>query len=73
MESRSDRASRRIRKIQKRLGNEEWENVIDICFPRPKGMHRKTYNRIVAQANKPIRTLRFEMAAFGLSDWAKLI
>jgi hypothetical protein len=73
MESRSDRASRRIRKIQKRLGNEEWENVIDIWFPRPKGMHRKTYNRIVAQANKPIRTLRFEMAAFGLSDWAKLI
>jgi hypothetical protein len=73
VESKSDRASRRIRKIQTRLGNEEWQNVIDIWFPRPKGMHRKTYNRIVAQANKPIRTLRFEMAAFGLSDWAKLI
>lgn len=73
MESRSDRASRRIRKIQKRLGNEEWQNVIDIWFPKPKGMHWKTYNRIVAQADKPIRTLKFEMAAFGFSDWAKLI
>ena len=69
MESRSDRASRRIRKIQKRLGNPEWENVIDYWFPKPKGMHWRTYNRIVARADKPLRTIQLEMAAICGIDW----
>ena len=73
MESDSDRASRRIRKIQKRLGNSDWENVLDVWFPKPKGMHWKTYNRIVAQADKPLRMLQSEMAGWGMLDWAKLM
>ena len=73
MESYSDRASRRIRKIQKRLGNPDWENVLDFWFPKPKGMHWKTYDRIVARADKPLRTIQSEMAAFSISDWVKLI
>lgn len=72
-ESRSDRASRRIRKIQKRLGSPEWENVLDLWFPKPKGMHWKTYYRIVARADKPLRTLQAEMARFSLLDWVRMI
>lgn len=49
-ETRVDRACRRVRKIQKRLGNEDSANVIDRYFPRPKGMHRKTHRRLVRQA-----------------------
>ena len=73
MESKSDGASRRIRKIQKRLGNPDWENVIDYWFPKPKGMHWRTYNRIVARADKPLRTIQSEMAAMCISDWVKLL
>jgi hypothetical protein len=72
-ESRSDRASRRIRKIQKRLGNPDWENVLDLWFPKPKGMHWKTYDRIVARADEPLKTIQLEMASFNISDWVKLI
>jgi len=72
-ESRSDRATRRIRKVQKRLGNPDWENVLDPWFPKPKGMHWKTYDRIVARADKPLRTIEFEMARFNLLDWVKMI
>ena len=73
LESKSDRASRRIRKIQKRLGNEEWQNVLDIWLPKPKGMHWKTYNRIVAQADKPLRIFQSEMAAMCGIDWVKIL
>ena len=69
MESKSDGASRRIRKIQKRLGNPDWENVLDYSFPRPKGMHWRTYNRIVTRAYKPLRTIQSEMAAMCGIDW----
>lgn len=69
MESKSDQASRRIRKIQKRLGNPEWENVIDSWFPKPKGMHWRTYHRIIAQTHKPLRTIETEMSAFNFNDW----
>ena len=69
MESKSNRASRRIRKIQKRLGSPDWENVLDTWFPKPKGMHWRTYNRIVARADKPLRTIQLEMAAFSFSEW----
>ncbi len=62
MESDSDRAARRIRKVQKRLGNPSWENVIDTWFPKPKGMHWKTYHRIVAQIEKPLRFIQAEAA-----------
>ena len=73
MESDADRASRRIRKIQKKLGNQDWYNVIDTWFPKPKGMHWRTYNRIVARAEKPLRTIQSEMAMWGMFNWAKLI
>lgn len=67
IESKLDQASRRIRKIQKRLGNPEWENVLDYWFPKPKGMHWQTYNRIVAQAGKPLRAIEAEMATLKYS------
>jgi hypothetical protein len=72
-ESRSDRASRRIRKIQKRLGNPDWENVLYPRFPKPKGMHWKTYDRIVAKADKPLRMFQLEMTRPSILNWLKLI
>lgn len=73
-ESSTDRASRRIRKIQKKLGNPRWQDTLDIWFPKPKGMHWKTHRRIVAQANKPLRTLHANMAEImGNTDWTKFL
>ncbi len=72
-ESKIDRASRRIRKIQKRLGNDDWYNVLDLYFPKPKGMHQRTYDRIVSQADRPIRIVESEAARFGWLDFYRLI
>lgn len=60
-EGRSDRAARQIRKIQRRLTNPDYSNVIDPWFPQPKYMHRKTYDRIIAKAHKHMGVFNEEM------------
>jgi len=73
MESDTDRAARRIRKVQKRLGSPDWYNVLDVRFPRPPGMHWRTYNRIVARAEDPLNKLKSEMPRWGIVDLARMI
>ena len=73
MESDTDRAARRIRKVQNRLGNQDWYNVLDVRFPRPPGMHWRTYDRIVARAEDPMGKLRSEMSKWGIVDLARMM
>jgi hypothetical protein len=61
-ESKLERTSRRIRKIQRRLGSPDWYNVLEPWFPKPKGMHWNTYNRIVEKADLPLRKLQAQLA-----------
>jgi hypothetical protein len=51
------RAARRLKKVQKRLGNPNYEDVIDPYLPRPKWMRWWTYERIVARAREPSRII----------------
>jgi hypothetical protein len=51
------RAARRLKKIQERLGNPNYEDFIDPYLPRPKWMPWWTYERIVAQASQPSRII----------------
>src|SRR5262249_41643727 len=48
-ETKEDRATRKLMKIQKRLGNPDYENVLDLYLPKPKRMRWRTYDRIVAK------------------------
>ena len=73
MESDTDRAARRIRKVQKRLGNPDWYNVLDVRFPKPLGMHWRTYDRIVARAGDPLDKLRSEIPRWGIVDLARMM
>jgi hypothetical protein len=73
MESDTDRAARRIRKVQNRLGNTDWYNVLDVRFPKPLGMHWKTYDRIVARAEDPLNKLKSEMSRWGIVDLARMM
>jgi hypothetical protein len=49
-------------KIQKRLGNPDYENTLELYLPKPKRMRWKTYDRIVAQTKKPWLILESETA-----------
>ena len=71
-ESRSDRAARKLRKIQRRLGNPDYENVLDLYLPKPKRMRWRTYDRIVAKAEKPWRLLEAEAANLNLLELLRL-
>ena len=73
MESDTDRAARRIRKVQKRLRNPDWYNVLDVRFPKPLGMHRRTYDRIVARAKDPLNKLQSEIPRWGIVDLVRMM
>lgn len=60
MESNSDRASRKANKLRKRLGGEE--GALNPIPSRPKGMHYKTYDRIVSQITEAEEAVFAELA-----------
>lgn len=72
MESNSDRASRKANKLRKRLGGEE--GALNPIPSRPKGMHNKTYDRIVSQITEAEEAVFAELAVLlkldkSLEDW----
>ena len=56
-ERRPERARRKVQKIQKRLGNPEWQNTLYPCFPIPKGMWRRTHDDLVHKAERSLRLM----------------
>lgn len=69
-EDRLDRATEQARKLRSRLGVDDLEWPAD-CLPRPKGMHRQTYDRLVARIGRSDAIWSGEIIAkFGSSPFA---
>lgn len=66
LEGEFDRACRQVRITQRRLGNRQWQNDMEPLFPKPKGMHRKTYMNILARVENSFETSREGWAKRGM-------
>lgn len=53
-----DRAIRKVQKIQKRLGDPDWQKVFYPNFPKPKGMGYTKYGKIVATARLALNVIQ---------------
>ncbi len=62
MESDSDRASRKANKLRKQLGGEQ--GCLNPIPSRPKGMHRKTYQRIVNEIRNAEEIVMIEISRY---------
>ncbi len=54
-----DRMMRKARKVRQRLGASE--SLLDPIWEKPKGMHRKTFERLVREERKAKEASTFAM------------
>ena len=50
-----ERARRKVQRIQRRLGNPDWQNTLYPAFPKPKGMWERTHAKLVREAEKSLQ------------------
>jgi hypothetical protein len=48
---------RKVRKLQRQLGNPDWRNTLYTDFPRPKGMWHDTHRRTVESIQHSLKVL----------------